>query len=308
MRRPEPLPAAIANAPFRVADALEAGVTRDRLRSSDLVMPFHGVRATSADSVLELASAYAPLLPPHHCFGGVTAARLWGLPIATAWSEDEALVIARVHGANRGFVTGTRQIAVRSDTLQMRHLGLRMLTPLATALTLARELEHEHLVQVLDALLTDSRNYPGLLVPRESEAAHVTPTQLATFIEAHAGLNGIVALRAAAEDARAGVDSRFETITRVLIVEAGLPEPVVHPEVVIDGITYRPDLGYVDQKVAIEYEGEQHREDRRWQQDIDRYAHFEAAGWSRVRVTNRDLGQRGARLIARLQRVLDQRS
>lgn len=90
--------------------------------------------------------------------------------------------------------------------MQTETLGLRVLGPLATALTLARELRHEALVQVVDALLTPSRWYLGLALPREAEQPYATPEQLDAFIERCGGLAGVSALRAAAADARVGVD------------------------------------------------------------------------------------------------------
>jgi len=301
MRQPTRLPDPFATEPFRVAEASKAGVGRGRLRGSDLIVPFKRVRTAAITDVRSLALAYATVMAPHQMYGGITAARLWGLPLAKDWHRDEELVIARAHGSNRGYAKGTRHIAVHGTRLfKMRSEGLVLLEPLATALSLARELDHEALVQVLDALLTPSRWYPGLRVPRKPKQPYATPEQLTAFIERCAGLAGIAALRAAALDARVGVDSRFETITRLLIVEAGLPEPIVHPLVVIDGIDWHPDLAYPELKIAIEYEGDGHRDERQWHIDIDRYARFEAAGWINVRVTRDHMAHRGAHFVDRI--------
>jgi hypothetical protein len=115
------------------------------------------------------------------------------------------------------------------------------------------------------------------------------------------------ALREAAADARVGVDSRFETVSRLLIVEAALPEPVVHPRVVIDGVAMSPDLGYPELRIAIEYEGDGHRDERQWHIDIDRYARLEAAGWITVRVTRDHMRRRGAHFVERVRAALARR-
>ncbi|MGM1028519.1 MAG: hypothetical protein ACQEWM_01460 [Actinomycetota bacterium] len=301
MRTPTPLPDPFHEGAFRVSDALRAGVTPGRLRGADLEAPFRGVRAQPIADVVGLATAYAPLMAPHQCFGGITAARLWGMPIAATWTRDEPLIIARPNRTAPGSFAGTRQIAFDERRLQPTEtLGLRVLGPLATALTLARELDHEALVQVLDALLTPSRWYPDLALPRRPGHPYATPEQLDSFLERCAGLAGIPALRAAAADARVGVDSRFETVTRRLIVEAGLPEPIVHPLVVIDGLDWHPDLAYPELRIAIEYEGDGHRDERQWHVDIERYARFEAAGWIIVRVTRDHMARRGAHFVERL--------
>lgn len=301
MRPPTPLPDPFDEGVFLVADALRAGIGKGRLRGADLEVPFRRVRSLPITDVHSLAAAYAAIMPPHHCYGGRTAGRLWGLPIAAKWTRDEALVIARPNRTAPGTVTGTTHIAFAADRLEVTEtLGLRVLEPLSTALTLARELHHEALVQVLDALLTPSPWYPGLRLPRGPGQAFTTPEQLDAFLERCKGLAGVTALRAAAADARVGVDSRFETITRRLIVEAGLPEPLVHPLVVIDGLEWHPDLAYPALKIAIEYEGDGHRDEHQWHVDIDRYARFEAAGWITVRVTRDHMARRGAHFVERV--------
>ncbi|GEK81158.1 hypothetical protein ABA31_25090 [Agrococcus baldri] len=305
MRRHAPLPPTYDDAPFRVVDALNDGVTKGRLRGTDLEVPFRRVRSAPITDVHGLASAYATVIPPHHAFAGLTAGRLWGLPIAQAWARAEPLVIARPNRSAPGYARGTRQIAYDATRLSRTLLGgLPVLEPLPTALTLARELSHEALVQVLDALLTPSRWYPGLKVPREPERGHVTLEEIDAFLVACRGLTGVPALRAAATDARVGVDSRFETVTRLLIVEAGLPEPVVHPLVVADGIDHHPDLAYPELRIAIEYEGDGHRDERQWHVDIERYARLEAVGWTTVRVTRDHLARRGAHFVARIRRAI----
>ncbi|WP_206446179.1 hypothetical protein [Agrococcus sp. KRD186] len=218
------------------------------------------------------------------------------------------MVIARPNRTATGYARGTRHIAVHGGLQRDAMHGVRLLAPMPTALTLARDLPQEALVQVLDALLTPSRWYPGLQLPRAAGEPHATPEQLRRFIESCSRLVGVPALRAAAADARVGADSRFETITRLLIVEAGLPEPVVHPLVVIDGIDMHPDLAYPELKIAIEYEGDGHRDERQWAVDIERYAPMEAAGWITVRVTKDHMARRGAHFVERVRAALARRA
>lgn len=309
MHREQPLPESFERGPFRVRDAMRAGVRTDRLRSPALLAPFTRMRAHSIDTVDEYAAAYATVMAAHHVFAGRTAARLWGLPIAEPWTSDELLVIARSKGTTRGMTRGTRHIAVEGQrTVRVQRDGLRLLDPLSTALTLAREMPHEPLVQVVDALLTPSRWYPGLRLPREPGRPHATSEQLVEFLARSAGLAGVRALRAAAADARVGVDSRFETVTRLLIVEARLPEPVVHPLIVIDGVESHPDLAYPERRIAIEYEGDGHRDEKQWHVDIDRYARMDAAGWITVRVTKAHMARRGRHMVERIRAALARRT
>lgn len=301
MRSHTPLPQPFDAGAFTLAAARQAGVGTGRLRGGDLERPFRGVRSAPITTLRGLALAYAERMSPEHAFAGRTAARLWGLPLTQEWTRNEPLDVARPGGSNRARSKGIREMAVARERLFcVVHEGLLLLDPPSTALTLARELSHEHLVQVVDALLTPAKRYPDLRLPRKTGAAYATPEQLAAFVEGCAGLAGVTALRAALADARVGAESRFETVTRLLIVEAGLPEPAVHPLVIVDGIELHPDLGYPHLKIAIEYEGDGHREASTWMRDIDRYARLEAAGWIIVRITRGDLGRRGAALVKRV--------
>ena len=79
--------------------------------------------------------------------------------------------------------------------------------------------------------------------------------------------------------------------TRLAIIRSGLPEPKIAPPVIVAaGVVLHPDLAYPELRIAIEYEGEEHRLDaRRWRDDISRRRALEAAGWVVLRVTIEDL-------------------
>jgi len=88
--------------------------------------------------------------------------------------------------------------------------------------------------------------------------------------------------RRAADLVRAGVDSPMETRLRMLMVLAGLPEPVVnHIEYDAKGAwAKRFDLSYPDLLLIIEYDGRQHAEDdRQWGRDIERREQLDTDGW-----------------------------
>jgi very-short-patch-repair endonuclease len=94
------------------------------------------------------------------------------------------------------------------------------------------------------------------------------------------------------------------------VVRAGLPEPVVaHPVFDEHGrFIGTPDLAFVAEKVALEYEGDVHRTDlRTFRQDIERRERFQEAGWLVIRITADHLRSPGT-LVARIQRALARRS
>lgn len=90
--------------------------------------------------------------------------------------------------------------------------GTRISSPSQTFLDLAGPLGLVDLVVLGDSLV---------------RAGHVTPGRLTTAADAWRG-HGAVLARRAARLVRVGVDSPMETRLRLLIVLAGLPEPVVN--------------------------------------------------------------------------------
>lgn len=308
MVRHTPLPESLASAPFSIARAREAGVTPRRLRGTDLVVPFHGVRATTrAATVQGLAAAYAQRMRPGHVFAGLTAARLWGLPVTSFWCAEEPLVIGIPAGTTRTRAKGvvTREFA--TDRLQVSELdGLPILGPLGTVLVLARATTGDELVVLMDALVTPSEHYRGLRLPGRPCAS--IPA-LRDFAEQCRSLRGAAAFLAALDRVRPGAESPQETRSRLAIVTAGLPEPVVQFEVWVEGILRAViDLAYPEWMIAIEYEGEHHLTDpEQWAKDIRRQELLESLGWIVIRVTKDDLRNSGRGLLRRVRDALARR-
>jgi len=145
-------------------------------------------------------------------------------------------------------------------------------TPADTFVDLAADLTLVDLVVLGDSLVRR-----GLLAPRDLAAA----AELA-----HG--RGVRAARRAARLVRLGVDSAMETRLRLLLGQAGLPEPVVNLVIRDDVGTrlFRLDLAYPEVKVAIEYDGRQHAENRtQWVKDVGRREWFDGDGWRIVTVS-----------------------
>ena len=87
----------------------------------------------------------------------------------------------------------------------------------------------------------------------------------------------------------AGAQSPKETWLRLLLIQAGLPRPRTQIPVrdeFGDLIAYL-DMGWEDMKVAIEYDGDQHRGDRRqYTWDIRRLEHLERLGRMTLRAAS----------------------
>ncbi len=106
------------------------------------------------------------------------------------------------------------------------------------------------------------------------------------------GRRGVRRLRAAAALVRAGSASAWESRARVVFSVAGLPEPELNVDLFTDDGHWlaRPDFVWRRWRVVGEYDGDQHRTDRRaWQYERERRARLEDDGWHYVEMTSLSL-------------------
>jgi hypothetical protein len=284
-----PLPAPLQGCAFTLAQGRAAMVSQARLEAADLVRPTWGVRAHHhARTVDELAHTVGLALEGTYAFSHLTAARLWRLPLPTAWSRDEPLHVMRDGTPlRRAGVVGHRGLAGRrQETLR----GLPVTSPVDTWVDLARVpgVTVEDLVIAGDAFSTRT---PDLLDPLVCAAAA-------------AGGRGRRLLRKAGPLLRRGSGSPMETRARLAFGRAGLPEPELNAEVFAEDGHFlaRVDFLWREARVIVEYEGDQHRTDRRqWQSDIQRTRLLESLGRRVVRMTAADLYGAGlTRFVAEL--------
>jgi very-short-patch-repair endonuclease len=113
-------------------------------------------------------------------------------------------------------------------------------------------------------------------------------------------------LARALREIRSGSASPGETRTRLLLVRAGIREPELNAGVQLPNELVHPDMAWPDRMVAVEYEGDGHREREQFQYDIGRYERMQAAGWTVVRVVSSDLqGARATALVRRVKALVD---
>jgi Protein of unknown function (DUF559) len=123
----------------------------------------------------------------------------------------------------------------------------------------------------------------------------------------YAGRKGVARARQAIELFDSGAQSPKESWLRVVLIQAGLPRPQTQIPVFNElgnAIAYL-DMGWEDVKVAVEYDGEQHRSDRRqYTWDIRRLEMLERLGWIVMRVV---AGDRPAEVVGRVRTALARR-
>ncbi|MBF0817599.1 DUF559 domain-containing protein [Microbacterium paludicola] len=314
-------------AAFRVGEGLAAGVGRKRLRHTSLERPFRGVRVRPAEpvewddetpeavrhtaAIRERMNHYAPVMPQEAFFAGVTAAVLHEIPlppwaVAPVDTRIPDLVVAVWEPRTPPRRPGVRGLRVRRELAAVTTVaGLRVATLADTWAMLGATLGEDDLVVAADHLLRVPR-HPGGFRPPE-RGPYATREQLAAAIGRR---KGAAALRRALERARTGSSSPRETRLRLLLIDAGLPEPVLDLDVYgrqghwIAAV----DMAYPTLKIAIEYDGEGHRSRAQFERDVDRLADLEAAGWIVLRFTARHLRRHRDVVAARVRDAIRRRT
>ena len=134
----------------------------------------------------------------------------------------------------------------------------------------------------------------------------VTPEGLARSCEASRHKAAAPARRAAAY-VRRDVDSPMETRLRMLIVLAGLPEPVVNLKVRDEtgDVLRRYDLSYPAVKVAVEFNGKVHvLVPGAWEADLERRSAVDDSDWRLMPVISSGIYAAPAQTLGRVHRVL----
>lgn len=294
---PGRLPASLTGRPFSVDEAKRAGVSPKRLRSRDLGRPFAGVRSDGeVTDIRSRCRAYASKMSPDEFFSHGTAAVLhdmW-LPL---WLEERAMLdvsVVRPARAPRDRGVSGHHLVQRPRLVVTRD-GFRVADSVETWCQLATVLPHRDLVVAGERLLAKDRDgveeMQGRLLAAAADPNRPYSRRL-----------GAAALRL-----RCGSRSAGESTLRLLLVDAGLPEPEMNA-VVTDAsgrFLGEADLVYRGRRVVIEYEGDYHRTDKKqWRKDIVRYERMQDAGWRVIRVTADDVRLRPDETVARVRAAL----
>lgn len=277
-RSPAALPDPLQARPFSVADGSAFGLTDRRMRAKDLAAPFHGIRTpASMTDVTTRCVARMTRLPPYAAVSHATAALLDGLPLPTRLEHDETVHISVPLGARapRGRGTCGHQVRCGPADADHRH-GFLSTAAHRTFCDLAATLSLHELVAVGDHILHNRL---------------ATRAELADAVSRHASARGRPRLLLALELLDERAESPKESELRVLLHDRDLPKPDVN-HVVRDErrrFVARVDMAYAHARIAIEYEGDHHRDPAQWRRDLARRRRLEALGWIYLTVTQADL-------------------
>ena len=319
------LPREWREGPFAVGAALAAGLSRDRLRGRDLERPFRGVRVDpagvvefsrfgdfanlrAAEEFAELVArcrAYAPLLRPGQFFSHITAARLWKVPLPSAFSTAEPLHVSVLDPGRAPRSDGVAGHQARTTTPIVDRFGLPVCDPATAWVSLGGSvgtaLTGDDLVAAAEHLVLD----PYQLDPVDPRP-YVTVERLRECAEKFSG-RGARAVSSAMPQVRERVESRPETLLRLLLVRAGLPEPETGVDIYDANGRWlgRADQLFREWRVISEYDGEQHRTDsRQYDRDESRIEAFNRAGYPTVRTRKQQLFGRPEVAVDRVARAL----
>lgn len=200
-----------------------------------------------------------------------------------ALQNDLSIHLAKTAGGSRPVrkgVAGHRMMLSPTDVGKLD--GVPVTTPARTWLDLASMVGLEDLVVAADHFICSQSRSFG---PRKE--ALCSPEDLQDQVLANPGARGIRTARRALELCRVGADSAPETRLRLAIGRLALPEPVLR-YVVLDPTGWElawPDIAFPDLKVAVNYDGRHHLQERQRESDIRRDESLAAIGWTSVTVT-----------------------
>ena len=259
--------------PFVGSEAVSAGLVRKHLLRTRFIALYPDVytRPDVELSVQHLATAAWLWSRRGGVIGGLTAAALHGAryvertrPIELVWSNGRS---------PRG-ITTRRHDLLPDEITRLR--GLPVTTVERTAFDVARCGSLEAAVARLDAL---------------GNATGFDAAELLEWARArHSGKRGMTQLASALDVYDPGAQSPWETWLRLLVIRAGFPRPKTQiPLVSVDGRRcYYLDMGWEELKLAVEYDGDQHRADPvQFAHDIVRTEDITELGWTRLRVAKR---------------------
>lgn len=270
---------------FLGSEALASGaLTRHQLRTAhQRILP--DVYAP-ADAVLTLrhrAAAAWLWSGRQGIVSGLAASALWG----ARWVDDDAVIELNWpnHRAPPGVLT--RKDTLLEDEIAFR--GLPVTTPERTAFDLARHGFEIEAVARLDAL---------------ARATHYKDDDVRRLAQRHPHVRHLRRVDRVLDWVDAGAESPQESRVRMMLVRAGYPKPATQiPVLAPDGYPrYYLDMGWEELKVAVEYDGEHHREDdRTYRNDIIRSEYVASLDWIVVRVLK---GHRQADILRRVDRAV----
>ena len=268
--------------PFVGAEAVQAGLVRKHELRSRYFALFPGVYLPRGTQPAFAQRVQAAWLWSHRqgVVAGLTASRLFGAkwvdeahPIELVWPNARP---------PRGITTSATWLA-DGEVVSLSGLPTTSLT--RTAFDLARRRPVSVAIARLDAL---------------GNASQLNPDDILELSDRHTGTRGVRQVPRILDLHDRGAQSPKETWLRLLVIGGSFPRPRTQiPVRGRSGRQYYLDMGWEHLKIAVEYDGDQHRTSpAQFARDIFRLEEVAALGWIVVRVV---AGTPPAAVIRRVQ-------
>jgi hypothetical protein len=200
---------------------------------------------------------------------GLSASALLG----TKWIEP-GLPAELVHANRRepSMLTVHTDYLARGETRSVD--GMSVTTAARTAFDIGRRLDLDGGVQRIDALMN---------------ATDVKAAEVEAVAARHPGVRGLRQLRETLNLVDGGAESPYESLTRLLLVQAGFPRPQTQITVLDEYgfVIARIDMGWTEWLVGVDFDGAHHwTNPKQRTTDVERYARLPELGWIDVRLTS----------------------
>jgi AbiEi antitoxin C-terminal domain len=258
--------------------------------------PFIGSESVASGrlSPYALRSRFVAMHPDVYIATGSEVTAITRAQGAWLWSRRQGVVAgqsaAALHGAkwvdarrpaemlwhNRRPPNGIHAWSDGFDTDEVDVIGgIRVTTPARTALDLACRYRLGEAVAAIDAL---------------ARATHLKMADVELLAARYRGRRGIRKARTVLDLVDPGAESPKETWLRLLVIRNGFPRPQTQIPVYDEygALVAVLDMGWEDIKLALDYEGNHHRDAVRFNKDIRRHDDVTELGWMDIRVTSRD--------------------
>ena len=291
----------IPPAPFTSNEARRLGISRTVLRRKGVEGISHGLyRPTSWDFELRAAARALSAATPGAWISHVTAARLHGLILPPRLGDSTELHVSKprqLPQIRRKGIRAHNTIALPGEVISDEDLQIS--TRARTWLDMARTLSLPELICQGDHFIR---------IPRPEfenrETPYATLAELRKIVGQHPNLQGIIHAREALELMRVGADSAPETLLRLAMFDAGLPEPDLQLALWDRPNSPSADAGYRARRIALQYDGAHHLDPLQRHSDRRRDKAFESAGWTVLNFTQADTVDEFQDAVIRIKRAL----
>ncbi len=295
------LPLEIPNRPFTWSQLKTTGVRKSHLQhwldTGRVRRVMRNVYAPSElpDNLVTRAQASTLVINQFSVVCDRTAAWIWDIDTLQYRELDflpplETFVLRGFYPTSRRECHGGQRDLEPSDICEVE--GLRVTTPLRTALDLGCKLRRRRALAALDSFM---RQYG------------ITREQMLAELPRYRRRRGVVQLRELILLADPRAESPGESFTRMEIIDAGLPIPELQLWVKESGRdVFRVDLAYPKSWVIVEYDGRDfHDGDEQREADRLRRKWLRDRGWKVIVVRKEDLhGDALAAWISELRKAL----